>query len=139
MRALPPDIAERLRAEAVDLDPEHVEIFDRAQDLQIALGLSVEVEVKQDVDVGASAIADGLEMHAKVAQHLSINIDLGKERRPEAGPPAGRLAVVIGEDVGLECRELLLAHFAPDRLHAVETFDGRLVPARVIDAPGCAM
>ena len=69
MRALAADIAERLRIESVDLDPEHVHILDRAQDLQIAFGLGVEVEVEQQIDIGAGAVADRLEVHAEIAQH----------------------------------------------------------------------
>src|SRR5271155_2076976 len=98
MRALSPDISERFRAKAVDLDPEHVEVFDRAQDLQISFGLGVEVEVEQDVDIGTRAVADRLQVRAQVAQDLAVDIDLGLKRRAEAGPPAGRLSVRIGED-----------------------------------------
>src|SRR5712691_3294528 len=46
MRALPPYVAERLCVIAVDLDPEHLDIGDRPEDLQVALGLGVEVEVE---------------------------------------------------------------------------------------------
>ena len=139
MRALPADVAQRLGAVAVDLDPEHVEVGDLAQDLQEAFGLGVEVEVEQDVDVGPRAVADRLQMHAQVAQHGAVDVQLGMERRAEARPPAARLAVLVDEDVGLERAEALLAHLAADRLDAVEIGDGRLVVGRMIDAPGRAV
>src|SRR4051812_21795821 len=112
MWTLPADVAERFRIKTVDLDPEHVEIGDGAQDLQIALGLGVEVTVEQNVDVGARTIADRFQMHAQVTQDFPVNIDLGREWRAETRAPAGWLAIVVGEDVGLERGELLLAHLA---------------------------
>src|SRR5262249_40589914 len=63
MRALSSDIAERLGIETVNLDPEHVEIFDRSQDLEIAFSLGIEVEVEQYVDIWSSALADHLQMY----------------------------------------------------------------------------
>src|SRR5450631_718481 len=120
MRTLPPYIAERFGVEAVDLDPEHVEIGDGAQDLQIPLGLGVEVEVKQDVDIGSRAVSNGLEMHAQIAQYLAVDIDLRLERRAEAGSPASRLAVGVSENVGLQGGKSFLADLASDRLDAVE-------------------
>jgi hypothetical protein len=47
MRTLAANVAKRLRVETVDLDPEHVHVFYRAQDLQIAFGFGVEVQVEQ--------------------------------------------------------------------------------------------
>src|SRR3954453_16383153 len=139
MRALPADVTERFRIETVDLDPEHVEVRDGAQDLQIALGLGVEVAVKQDVDVGACTVPDRFQMHAQIAQDFAIEVDLGSEGRAEARSPTGRFAVIIGEDVGLERGELLLADLASDCLDAVEVLNRRLVPGRMIDPPRCAM
>src|SRR5581483_8931089 len=139
MRALAADIAEGLRIEAVDLDPEHVEIRDLAQDPQVAFGLGVEIAVEQDVDVGACAVADCFEMHVQVAQDLAVDIDLGRERRTETGPPTGGLAVIIGEDVGFQRGEFLLAYLAAHGLDAVESFDRRLVPGWMIDPPGRAV
>src|SRR5262249_13787879 len=76
---------------------------------------------------------------AEIAQHRAVDIDLGLERRAEAGPPAHRLAVGVEEDVGLERGEFLLAHLVADGLDAVEAGDRRLVPVGMIDAPGRAM
>jgi hypothetical protein len=139
MRTLPPDVAERFRTETVDFDPEHVEVGDGAQDLQIAFGLGVEIEVEQDIDIRTCAVADGFEMHAQVVQHLAVDIDLGLERRAEAGPPARGLARVVGEDIGLQRGEFLFADLAPDCLDAVEIGDRGLIPGGMIDAPGRAM
>jgi len=101
MRTLTPDIAKCFGIEAVDLDPEHVEIDNGAQDLKIAFGLGVEVEVEQDVDIRPGAVTDGFEMGAQIAQHLAVDVDLRRKGRAETGPPAGGLAVVVSEDVGL--------------------------------------
>ena len=139
MRALPADVAQRLGAVAVDLDPEHVEIGKRAEDLEITLGLGVEIEVEQEIDIRAGAVVERLEMHAQIAQHILVDVELGIERPAEPRPPALRLAVLVGEQVGLERAEPLLAHLAPDRLDAVEIGDRRLVESRVIDAPGGAV
>src|SRR5664279_535878 len=139
VRTLPPDIAECFRVEAVDLDPEHVEIGDDTQDLQIPLGLGIEIEIEQNIDIGPGAITDGLQMHAQVAQYLAVDVDLRLEWRAEAGSPASRLAVCVSEDVGLQGGKLLLAHLAPDRLDAVEIGNGRLEPVGMVDAPSGAM
>src|SRR5882757_2574496 len=139
MRTLTPDIAERFRIEAVDLYPEHVEIGNGAQDIEITFGLGVEVEVEQDVDIRPGAIADGLEMRAQVAQYLALDVDLRRKRHAKAGPPARGLARVVSEDVGLQRGKFLFPDIASDRLHAVEIGDRRLVPVGMIDAPGGAM
>src|ERR1700686_5366830 len=101
MRTLTPDIAECFRIKAVDLDPEHVEVGNGAQDLQVTFGLGVEVEVEQNIDVRPGAVADGFEMGAQIAQYLAVDVDLRRKGRAETGPPAGGLAVIVGEDVGL--------------------------------------
>src|SRR5713226_1064354 len=139
MRTLTPDIAKGFGIEAVDFDPEHVEIGNGAQDLEIAFGLGVEIEIEQDIDIRPRAIADGFEIHAQIAQYLAVDIDLGFERRAESGPPAHRLAGIVSEDVGLQRGKFLCPDFASDRLHAIEIVDRRLVPGRMIDAPGGAM
>src|SRR5690242_4369810 len=139
MRALPPDIAERLRIKTVDLDPKHVKVGDRTQDFQIALGLGVEIEVEQDIDIGTCAVPDRFEMHPQITEHLAVDIDLRLKGRAEARAPAGRLALVIGEDVGLQSGELLLAHLAADRFYPIEGFDRRLVPGGMIDPPSGAV
>src|SRR5713226_8809272 len=102
MRTLTPDIAECFGIEAVDFDPEHVEVGNGAQDLEITFGLCVEVEVEQDVNVRPGAIADYLEMGAQVAQYLAVHVDLRHEGHAETGPPAPRLTRVVSENVGLQ-------------------------------------
>src|SRR5450631_1444030 len=139
MRTLPADIAKRFRIKTVDLDPEHIEVGNCAQDFQITLGLGVEIQVEQDVDIRSGAVADGFKMHAQIAQDLAVDIDLGLERRAKSRPPALRLAGVVGEDVGLQRGKFPLANLASDRLDAIEIVDWRLVPAGMIDAPGGAV
>jgi hypothetical protein len=67
--ALPANMRERGGAIAVDLDPEHLDISDRPQDLHIALGLGVEVQIEQQIDIRAGAVAYGFEVGAQIAQH----------------------------------------------------------------------
>src|ERR1700682_348601 len=133
MRTLPPDIAERFRIKTVDLDPEHVEVGNGAQDFEIALGLGVEIQVEQNVDIWSGAVADGFEMHPQIAQDLAVDIDLGLERRAKSRPPALRLAGIVGEDVGLQRGKFLLANLASDRLDTIEIVDRRLVQAGLVD------
>ncbi len=80
-------------------------------------------------------------MHAQVAQHGAVDIELGRKGRAEARAPALGIpgACLVEENVGLERGELLLDHLAADRLDAVEVGDGGLVPTGVIDAPGRAV
>ncbi len=68
MRALAPDIGERVGVVGVELDPEHVLVLDRLQQLHIAFGLGVEVEVEQQVHVRPGAVAEGFEMRLEIAQ-----------------------------------------------------------------------
>src|SRR5437879_6811175 len=118
MRTLTPDIAECFGIEAVDLDPEHVEVGNGAQDLEITFGLGIEVEVEQDVDIGPGAITDHLDMRAQIAEYLAVYVDLRRKRHAETGPPARRLARVVGEDVGLQRGKFLFPDFASNRLDA---------------------
>src|SRR5260370_11978108 len=99
------------------------------------MGFGVEMEVEQEVYIRAGAIVERLQMHAQIAQHILVDVELGIKRPAEARAPALRLAVLVDEQVGLERSEPLLAHLAPDRLDAVEIGDRRLVESRMIDAP----
>src|SRR5215470_13040753 len=94
MWTLPLDVPERLGAVAVDFDPENVEVGDCSENLEIAFGLCVEIEVEQNVDIRAGAVTQGFEMHDQIAQHLALDIDLGQERHAEAWPPAARVLLV---------------------------------------------
>ena len=69
MRALPANMRERRGAIAVDLNPEHLDIGDRPENFQIALGFGIEVQVEQQIDIGAGAVAYGFEVGAQIAQH----------------------------------------------------------------------
>src|SRR3981189_1644127 len=132
-------MAQRFRTKTVDLDPEHVEVGNGAQDFQIAFGLGVEVEVEQDVDIRSGAVANGLQMHAQIAQYFAVDVDLGLEGYAETGTPTRRLAGVVSEDVRLQRGKLLFVAFASDRLDAIQISDGRPVPAGMVDAPGGAV
>src|SRR5215831_2165580 len=139
--ALAANEAQRLWIEGVDLDPKHIEIGDGAQNLEIAFGLGVEVEIEQQVDVRSRTLADRFQMHAQVAQHVSVDVELRQKRHAKTGPPAlGVFAARrVEKDVGLERGELLLPHLAADGLDALQVGDGGLKEARVIDAPGGAV
>src|SRR5262249_35162828 len=138
MRTMPADQAQRLRGEAVDLNPKHVERRQLAQNLEVTFGLGVEVEVEQQIDVRAGALADGFQMQAQILEKVTVDVELGIERAGEARAPAFRVLAprLIQKDIGLERTEAALAHFPADRLDAVEIADGGLVVARMIDAPG---
>ena len=114
---------------------------DRPQDLEVAFGLGVEIQIEQDVDIRAGPVAQCFEVHDQIAQYAAFDIEVGCERHAEAGSPALRalLVLVVGEDVGLQRGEAFLAHFAADRLDAIEIGDRRFVVGRVIDPPGGAM
>src|SRR6516164_6549131 len=129
------NITERLGIEAVNLDPEHVEVFDCSENPEIAFGLGVEIEVKQDIDFRPRSLANCLKVHTQIAQDFVFDIDFGLKRRAESRSPAGRFAALIGENVGLERGEFFLAYLASNRLDAIEAFDRRLVPGRMIDPP----
>ncbi len=76
--------------------------------------LALKLQVEQHVDVGPGAVAQRFQVHAQVAQHTAVDVQLGRERRAEARPPASRVlaACLVGEDVGLHGGEALLAHLA---------------------------
>ena len=57
-------IAERLGAVGVDLDPEHVEVRDRAEYFEITFGLGVEIEIEQEIDLRPGAVVERLKVHA---------------------------------------------------------------------------
>src|SRR3954471_17605606 len=118
MRALAPDVAERLRIERIDLDPEKIQVRNGAQDPEVALGLGVEIEVEQDVDIRTRAFAQCLEVHDEVVQHFTVDVELGGEGRTEPGPVAARIlpVSVIEEDIRLAGAESFFAHFAAERL-----------------------
>src|SRR5215471_17782451 len=123
MRALPADIGKRRRAVAVDLDPEHVEIGNRPQDLQIPLGLRIEVQIEQQIDIRPGAVANGFEMGAQIAQDILVDVEFGNKRDAKSGTPAAWRTSVIDKDVGLQSREASLANLRADCLDAVEAGD----------------
>src|SRR5262249_46804983 len=139
VRTVTADIAQSLRVVAVDLDPEHLKIGNRPKNLQIALGLGVEVEIEQQIDIRTGAVADCFKMITQIAQHRFVDIQLGDKGNAKPGPPAARHAVIIGKYVGLQRGKALVADLAADRSYSVEAGDGGLVKTRMIDAPGCAM
>src|SRR5262245_3015337 len=141
MRALPADIPQSFRAEGVDFHPEHIEGGDLAQNLEIAFGLGVEVEVKQQVHVGSGAFAHGLQMQAQVMENVPVDIELGIKGNRKPWPPALGVSAagLVEENVGLEGAETLLAYLAAHGLDAVELGDCRAVVGRMVDTPGGAV
>src|SRR3546814_5729441 len=68
--------------------PENVQIGRSPQQLQEALRLGVEIDVEQDVHVGAGALAQGFYVVAQVAHMAALDIEVrlegrGKPRRSE--------------------------------------------------------
>src|SRR5262249_43451137 len=59
------DQGKRTRIEAVDLDPHQPGSLDRAHEANVALGLEVEIEIEQALDVLAGAVAECCELLVK--------------------------------------------------------------------------
>src|SRR5262245_43421434 len=130
MRTLPADKTQRLGAEAVDFDPEHVDGGDFAQYLEVAFGLGVEVEVEQQVHVGPGSLTHSLKVQAQVLEHTPVDVELGIEGASKAGPPTLWIFAIpfVEENIGLQRAEAFFAHFPADCLDAVELGDrGRVV------------
>ena len=110
-RRLFPNVAQCLRVARVDLDPEDVERLDRARDLQEPFRLEVEVQVQEDVDVGARSFTERRQLLAQCSEHVAIRVQLGEgalareARRVEVGLLAEH------EHVRLERRVPAFAHF----------------------------
>ena len=90
------------------LDPEHVDIKNLAQDFELALGLGVGVEIEQQLDIRAGALADRRETPQQIAQHPLLDIELEIERHAKAGPPGMQRPRVMQKGVGLEAGEAAL-------------------------------
>ncbi len=136
MRTVAADIRQRLRVVTVDLDPEHIQIGDFTQNLQITLGFRVKIQIEQNIHIGTGAVAKRFQMRAQIAQDFTLEIDRRRKRRPETRPPAGNTTVFINKDIGLQRTETFLAYFGTHRFDAVEIGDGRRIILRMIDAPG---
>ena len=62
--------------------------------MEQALGLHVEVQVEQDIDVRPGALTEGLELRSKSCDDLLLRIELRKAARTvEAGGPTRRVSV----------------------------------------------
>ena len=90
---------QRLRVAAVNLDPEHVEIRDRLDDPNVALGLGVEIEIEEQVHIRPGAVADRFEMGAQVAQYRLVDIELWGERYAKAQAPALRRPALVAAPI----------------------------------------
>jgi hypothetical protein len=64
------NVPKRLSVISVDLDPEHVEVGDRAQYFQISFGLGVEIEIEQQIDVLAGAVVERL--HQVITERVEM-------------------------------------------------------------------
>jgi hypothetical protein len=72
------DVPEPARRARVDLDPQDVERLDGPGDLQESLGLEVEVQVDQDVDIEPGALAERRELVAGRGEHVPVGVELGE-------------------------------------------------------------
>ena len=112
----------------------------RAQDFEEPLGLGVKIEIEQDVDIGANAVAQGFKVHDEIAQHGAVNIEIGLVRTTETRPPSPRILLpFINKDVRLAGLEALVANFSADRIDAIEIGDRWLVVGGMINPPGRAV
>ena len=139
MGTRPAHVRERLGVGRVDLGPEQVEVGDRPQDAQIALGLGVVVEVQEDVHVRSGAVPKSVEVGSELLEHVAVDVlvrcvGIAEARRP----PAHALCAVV-EHVGLERREAAFADFLAQRPDAAQVGDCRWVEVGPRDAPGAAV
>src|SRR5262249_33633426 len=105
------DERERTRIEAVDLDPHESVPLERADEADIALGLEIEIEVDEELDVLAGALAQARKLLVELLLDPERRIELrAAGRTSKAGHVEFRVRAVKQEDVGLECREAALAH-----------------------------
>ena len=141
------DRAARLRADVrhsvgmvgVDLDPEESEVGKLCHDAGVALGAGVEVQVQQQVHAVARTVTKRLQRRPYLVDELARDVQLGRERRAEAGKPATQPVVRLAEDVGLEGCESLLGYLCAERPDAVEVGDAVAVDVTEVDAPGPAV
>ena len=104
------DVGERLGLVHVDLDPHHLELFERLADLAGDERRAVEVEVERDLHIGPGAGLERADVFGNVAQQRGDGVAVEVvDAAPAGSVDAGRVA---GEDdVGLEGVEALLADF----------------------------
>ena len=76
----------------------------------------MKIEIKQKVDVWARAVAQRLKMRAQIPQNELVDIELRVKWCSKPGPPTLRFAVLVEENIGLECSEALFTDFPADAL-----------------------
>ena len=111
---------ERRWAVDVDLHPVQIEVSERVEHPAQSAGSKVEVQVEQDVDSIASAVAKGSEVFDHVAEKPALGDEPGQSGRPKPGTqpesPSGP-----AEQVGLQRGETTL----PDLVAEVDEPPGR--------------
>jgi hypothetical protein len=113
------------RRARVDLDPQDVEGRDGPGHLQEPLGLEVEVQVDQDVDVEPGALAERRELVAGGGEDVAVGIELG-EALAAREPRVVQAGVVAQQHhVGLERRVAAAHDLPPEASHVVQGPQGR--------------
>src|SRR6185437_6248971 len=107
-----------------DLDPHQPVPLERTNEADVALGLEVEIEIEQELDVLVSAITEGRKLFVERTLDAERRIELGPARRAaEAGHVEVRAPTVEHEYVGLQRREAALTHMLAQLADLVERAD----------------
>jgi hypothetical protein len=92
----------------------------------VALGLEVEIEIEEELDVVAGAITEGAKLFVERLLDAERRVELGSAgRATEAGHVEFRNPTIEQKDVSLERREAALAHVLAELADVVEGADRR--------------
>ena len=98
----------------------------RTDEADVAFGLEVEIEIEEEFDVLAGAIAEACKLIVERLLDADRRVELGSAgRATEAGHVEFRTPTVEQKDVGLERREAALAHVLAELADVVERADRR--------------
>jgi hypothetical protein len=98
----------------------------RTDEADVAFGLEVEIEIEEEFDVLAGAIAEACKLIVERLLDADRRVELGSAgRATEAGHVEFRTPTVEQKKVGLKRREALLAHSPSLRMSSRVRIGGR--------------
>ena len=96
----------------------------RTDKADVALGLKVEIEIEEELDVLAGAITEARKLFVERLLDADRRVELGSTgRATEAGHVEFRAPTVEQKDVGLERREAALSHLLAQLADVIEGAD----------------